>query len=162
MSVRATSDGSETRRNEEAVTHGNTEEKITELVGDQKRAVEVEKQTGELCEATNHTRDSIYPEEQAIWSKLMASVRLMRLQGFIFVLNCHFNDVIWWPFSAIWPADKPLAANEVFWPHFSRSKWWQTAHSFFFKSLCQVVTNLENNILAQDLKHSHLKRIPMK
>lgn len=37
-----------------------TEEKITELVGDHKRAVELEKHTGELCEATNHTRDSIH------------------------------------------------------------------------------------------------------
>lgn len=44
----------------------NTEEKITELVGDHKRAVEVEKHTGELCQATNHMRDSIHPEEQAI------------------------------------------------------------------------------------------------
>lgn len=44
----------------------NTEEKITELVGDHKRTVEVEKHTGELCEATNHTSGSIHPEEQAI------------------------------------------------------------------------------------------------
>lgn len=34
----------------------NTEETITELVGDHKRVVEVEKHTGELCEATNHER----------------------------------------------------------------------------------------------------------
>lgn len=56
----------------------------------------------------------------------MADVRLMRVHGFIFILNDHFNDIISWPCSAIWPAEKlgetatTLAANEVFWPHFSR------------------------------------------
>lgn len=66
ISVRATGEGSEATCNGEAVTNGKYR---GELVRDQsahKRVVEVEKHTGELCEATNHTRDSIHPEEQAV------------------------------------------------------------------------------------------------